>query len=241
MIVSGSTECGSVDPYVIFHKAVRMRFYLSSYRVGNHGNHLKEMVGDGKLAYIPNALDAWSREDTKNKETRARNVDDLQGIGVSFEEVDLQNFFSKPSELKNHLARFSGVWVTGGNTFVLRQAMRLSGFDQIIHDLKSTSFLYGGYSAGVCVLAPDFSPLEIVDDPTALPYPGIKNPIWEGLGVLDFMILPHYDSDHPESADIDKEVAFCKEKGIQFRTLRDGEALFGENIEVLNRGIKQSP
>ncbi len=42
---------------------------------------------------------------------------------------------------------------------------------------------------------------------------------------LEAILLPHYESDHWESATIDKEVEFCTRKGIPFRTLRDGEVL----------------
>jgi hypothetical protein len=42
---------------------------------------------------------------------------------------------------------------------------------------------------------------------------------------IDYLILPHYKSDHPESNDIDKEVEFCKREGIRFRPLRDGEVI----------------
>jgi dipeptidase E len=49
--------------------------------------------------------------------------------------------------------------------------------------------------------------------------------IWEGLGFLDYLILPHYKSDHHESAAIDKEVEYCARHGIPFRTLRDGEVI----------------
>ena len=111
-----------------------------------------------------------------------------------------------------------GVWVRGGNTFVLRQAMRLSGLDDVLTDLLASDFLYGGYSAGVCVLAPSLRGLGQVDDPTASPYPG-SEVIWEGLGLLDYLILPHYQSDHPESADVDKEVEYCKREGMPFKTL----------------------
>jgi len=224
---------------VIFLDVRQMRFYLSSYRIGDHGNRLCDMVGDGKLACISNALDAWPREDTR--QTRERNVLDLKAIGVSCEEVDLQDFFDRPAELKEKLSDFSGVWVSGGNTFVLRQAMRLSEFDNVISDLQSPSFLFGGYSAGVCVLAPHLRALQIVDEPDKFPYPQQKEVIWEGLGLLDHIILPHYKSDHPESADIDKEVEFCKANDIPYKTLRDGEVLFGDDIRTLRRGIELNP
>jgi dipeptidase E len=210
-----------------------MKYYLSSYRIGKYGAKLAELSAGGPLAYIPNALDHIPvRELTA---TRERNVTDLQELGVSVELFDLQDYFFHPSRLSRELARFTGVWIAGGNTFVLRQAMKLSGFDEAIARLRSTPFLYSGYSAGICVLAPHLYALQIVDDPNQFPYPEQIEVIWEGLNILNYIILPHYKSDHPESADIDKEVAYCRANNIAYRTLRDGDVLFGENIAVLNR------
>lgn len=107
--------------------------------------------------------------------------------------------------------------------------MKLSWFDLIFQELlQRDDFVYAGYSAWICVLAPDFKALQIVDDPTDKPYPALQETIWEWLGYLDYIILPHYKSDHPESADIDKEVEYCKEKNIPYKTLRDGEVIIIE-------------
>lgn len=77
--------------------------------------------------------------------------------------------------------------------------------------------LYAGYSAGVCVLAPRLDGLQHVDDPEAAAYPD-SEVIWEGLGILDHLILPHYKSDHHESSAIDVEVDYCTRHGIPFET-----------------------
>jgi len=42
---------------------------------------------------------------------------------------------------------------------------------------------------------------------------------------VPFAIAVHFRSDHPESASVDREIAFYKEFGTPYRTLRDGEAL----------------
>ena len=53
----------------------------------------------------------------------------------------------------------------------------------------------------------------------------IEKTIWEGLGLLDYYFLPHYKSDHPESALVDKELQKRNEK---LKTLRDGEVIITE-------------
>jgi dipeptidase E len=203
-----------------------MKYYLSSYKIGNKANKLKKMIGNGKsLGFIPNAMDHVKSKE--KKESIKRNIKDLTDTGINVEILDLKKYFGRKKELKKKLDSLGGIWVKGGNTFVLRQAMKLSGLDEILKNMKREDFLYGGFSAAGCVLSPSLKYLQIVDDPTITPYK-IKKVIWEGLGLIDYAFLPHYKSDHPESKDIDKEVEYCKKNKIPFKTLRDGEVIIIE-------------
>lgn len=204
-----------------------MRFYLSSYKLGNEQ---KKLVGlmpreKKKIGYIPNALDFSSADPERREVGIRKEINELNTLGLEAELLDLRNYFGESERLKERLRELGGVFVRGGNTYILRQAMKLSGFDELIKEKINEDFLYSGYSAGVCILAKDLRPLKIVDDPTDFPYEEIKEPIWEGLGFLDYMILPHYDSDHPESKRIDEEIKFYKENNIPFKPLRDGEVI----------------
>ncbi len=204
-----------------------MRFYLSSYKVGNKVKKLKELIPNGKkLGFIPNALDHADLK--KREESNERNMKELIDLGIEVEMLDLKSYFGKEEQLKKKIKALGGVWIRGGNTFVLRQAMKLSGFDKIIKSIKRKAFLYGGYSAGICILAPSLKPLQQVDDPNVMPYKELKEVIWDGLNLLDYIILPHYKSNHPESKDIDKEVLYCKKNKIPFKTLKDGQVIIIE-------------
>ncbi len=208
-----------------------MKFYLSSYKIGNEGKKLKQLVPKEKrhIGYIPNALDFSTVDYERKKNHIKSDISALRDLGLNVELLDLKIYFGKQNELKKKISKLGGVFVSGGNTFVLRQAMKLSGFDKIFKQLiKRKDFLYAGYSAGICVLAPSLKALQIVDDPKDKPYHQIKRTIWKGLGYLDYIILPHYKSNHPESADIDKEVEYCKKNEISFKTLRDGEVIIIE-------------
>ncbi|MBL7206170.1 MAG: Type 1 glutamine amidotransferase-like domain-containing protein [Candidatus Aenigmarchaeota archaeon] len=204
-----------------------MKFYLSSFKLGSKSAELVKLMSENKkIAYIPNACDYTNVDwDRRNKSERI-DIESLKKLGLSVEIIDLKKYFSETAQLKKKLNKFGGVFVRGGNTFILRQAMKLSGFDIIFKELlKRDDFLYAGYSAGICVLAPDFKAIQHVDDPNDHPYPEQKKTIWKGLGFLDYIILPHYKSDHPESADVDKEVEFAKKNKIPFKTLKDGEVI----------------
>lgn len=203
-----------------------MNLYLSSFRIGERPDELKRLASHGTIGLIPNALDHAEPEVLADRTEEA--LHEIGGVGIDVELLDLMKYFGAKAELQAKLADLAGVWVRGGNTFVLRQAMRLSGFDESLLELALDDFFYGGYSAGVCVLAPSLDGLQHVDDPTARPYSD-GEVIWQGLGLIDYLILPHYKSDHPESSEIDGEVDYCVEQGIPFRTLRDGEVIVLED------------
>ena len=204
-----------------------MKFYLSSFKLGNKSKELVRLMGDNKkIGYIPNAGDYTSVNPKKRKYWEENDISDLKNLGFEVVYLDLKKYFGHEDKLRNKLNELGGIFIRGGNTFILRQAMKLSGFDTIFKELMDRNdFVYSGYSAALCVLAPNFEAIKVVDDPSELPYPEIKEQIWEGLGYFDYMILPHYKSDHPESTDIDKEVENCKKNKIPFKTLRDGEII----------------
>lgn len=204
-----------------------MKLYLSSYKLGDEAEKLFDLAPEDnkRLAYMSNAMDVGSRVQARGSREQ-EDMSDLKKLGFEVEQVDLREYFGKSEKLYEDMSQFGAVWVCGGNTFVLRQAMYLSGFDKIICDkLKATNMLYGGYSAGVCVLSPTLDGLHLVDDPDAKPYGDDIDTIWEGLGLIDYSIAPHYQSDHPESEDVEKEVEYCRQKGIPCKPLRDGEVI----------------
>jgi dipeptidase E len=207
-----------------------MKFYLSSFKLGNKAKELARLMFDNKrIGYIPNACDYTNVDMDRRNDTNKNDMAELSNLGLSVELLDLKGYFGKTEKLSDKINELGGVFIRGGNTFILRQAMKLSGFDKIFKELlKRDDFVYAGYSAGICVLAPNFKALQIVDDPTDKPYKELQETIWGGLSFLDYIILPHYKSDHPESADIDKEAKFCKKNNIPFKTLRDGEVIIIE-------------
>lgn len=205
-----------------------MRLYLSSYKLGSETRRLKSLIPNGKIGYIPNALDFSYADPERRRKSIEEDINSLNSLGLEVELVNLRDYFNKHDELKKKLEELQAIFISGGNVFVLRQAMRLSGLDEILKDLRSDNdFLYAGYSAAGCVLAPNLKAYEIVDKPD-IPYEELKEIIWEGLGLVDFTFMPHWDSDHPESDDIDKEIEFCKKNNIRYKAIKDGEVLIFE-------------
>jgi dipeptidase E len=214
-----------------------LRLFLASMFMGNHGDRLVSMAGRAaRVALIPNALDNFPGA---RAEYMKSTVYPLFGQhGFRAEQLDLSDYFARPSALAEDLEDFDLVWAIGGNSFLLRRAMRQSGFDHTIRTLlETTSMIYGGWSAGAVVAGSDLFGIDHVDDPhaTAPGYlPG--EPLWEGLGLIDCSLVPHVDSDHPESAAAGQSVSLIRASGRRVQTLGDGDVLIKEGTKtfVLN-------
>jgi dipeptidase E len=164
---------------------------------------------------IPNALDAAPPD--VRRDLVQSDIEELTKAGLLVTVADL----TEPGVTAG-LVDFDLVWTRGGNVFVLRRAMADSGADRDLRrSIQQDAFVYGGYSAGGCVLAPDLSALAAVDDVTQ-----VDAPITVGLGLLDRPFVPHVDSPgHPETLACDEVAATYHSRGEQHWALRDGEVL----------------
>ncbi|HJW39781.1 MAG TPA: Type 1 glutamine amidotransferase-like domain-containing protein [Rhizomicrobium sp.] len=205
-----------------------MRLYLSSYRFGDRVDLLLAMVGQGaRVGVIANALDAIPPQ---SRADYAHNVYDpiaaLHAHGFDACALDLRDHFGKSAALEAELSSLDLVWATGGNAFLLRRAMRQSGFDELIgRFLAADRLAYGGESAGAVVACPNLKGIELMDDPSQLAAGYDAGIIWEGLDLLPFHLVPHYDSAHPETEAAEKVTFFMLDQAMAYRTMRDGDVL----------------
>jgi dipeptidase E len=214
-----------------------MRLFLSSQDFGNYPEALIELIGDNtKTAFINNAKDDYSVEDRTEKTEAKKHI--LHQVGLEVHELDLRSYFGSPKKLQTDLSDFGLVWTAGGNSFILRRAMKASGLDKVLKKrLADDSIVYGGFSAGACVTAPSLHGIEYGDrpQPDVVPsnYP-IKETVWEGLGLVKFMVVPHYKSDW-FGEEADKSIEYFKQHKIPYRPLKDGQVIVieGDNEEFL--------
>jgi dipeptidase E len=204
-----------------------VRLYLSSFRMGDHPEHLSALVGDDgrRTVVIANALD------DAPPEVRRAGVElelaALADLGFDAAELDLRDYFGQQPRLRHDLAGVGLAWLRGGNVFMLRYALYRGGADTAFRELLAADALvYAGYSAGPCVLSPSLRGLELVDDADAVTRAYGSPPVWDGLALLDRAFVPHYRSPgHPETAAIERVVARYRAEGIAYRTLHDGQVL----------------
>lgn len=204
-----------------------MRLYLSSFRMGDHPEHLLALIGQDsrRAVVIGNAMDdapADVRRAGVEQELAA-----LAGVGLEAAELDLRDYVGQRQRLRRALAGAGLAWLRGGNTFMLRYALHHSGADAELRELLAEDALvYAGYSAGGCVLSPSLRGLELVDDPGAVTRTYGSEPVWDGLALLPEAFVPHYRSPgHPETAAIELVVTRYRAEGVPYRALRDGQAL----------------
>jgi dipeptidase E len=202
-----------------------LRLYLSSFRLGGRPGELVRLLGGGtRMAVVANAGDLKPPEE--RAAAVARELADLAALGLDAAELDLREHFGGGDGLAARLAGLDGLWVRGGNAFVLRRAFRQSGLDALLPGLLARDALvYAGYSAGAAVLAPSLRAVELVDDPGSVPEGYDPAVVWDGLGLLAHPVLPHYRSDHPESPDAERAVQRLIDDHVPFVALRDGEAI----------------
>jgi dipeptidase E len=206
-----------------------MKLYLSSYMMGDHLDRLISLVGgDGaSMAVITNALDHIPDEARQAYARSGRDpVAYCASQGFAASTFDLRDYFGRTDALLAVLSKFKVVWAVGGNSFLLRRAMRHSGFDLIVSDLLERGQVYGGWSAGACVAGDSLRAVAEMDEPvqSAPDYPD-EQPVWEGLGLVPFTIIPHYNSDHVEAEGAAKAAAWAAANGADYRTLQDGAVI----------------
>ena len=118
--------------------------------------------------------------------------------------------------------------VQGGDVLYLNRWMKESGLADLLPSLGGT--VYAGISAGSMVTAPVFG--ETYDDPNT-PFV-IEN----GLGLVDFAMLPHLDhDDHPESSMANAE-RMAAEVPVPTYAIDDETAIkaFDGTVEVVSEG-----
>ena len=168
-----------------------------------------------------------AQPDDQRAEGVRREVGALGTLGFDVEEIDLRSFFDEKGDLQTVLAAYDVLWLKGGNVFMLRYALARSGADMAITGLlQQDAIVYAGYSAGPCVLGPTLHGLDAVDPPDVVTVLYGEPPIWEGLAVLDYAIVPHVDSpEHQATNQLALVAANYRAQGKPYRTLRDGQVL----------------
>jgi len=205
-----------------------MKLYLTSERMGDDSDRLLAMITPrGRVAVVSNALDLISEEARRAYVARGGFVvqDWFRNHGFEVIDLDLRTYFNNGS-IDAALGPVDLVWATGGNSFLLLRAIRQSGLEASLkRRLAENSISYGGWSAGACVAGSSLRGIHLMDDPVSVANGYDPEPQWAGMGLVDYVIVPHFRSAHPESNAAERASAWLGQQNIPFRTLRDGESI----------------
>lgn len=133
-------------------------------------------------------------------------------------------------EVRSALSVADGVFVTGGNAYLLLWHARRSGFaDLVVPLVESGKLLYAGTSAGAILAGPDVFPAASVYSRAAVAE--LESTL--GLGLVRVSVLPHYQD--PESRAY-HDAAVAAGAAFELVRLTDDEAVVvrGDDWEVVD-------
>ncbi len=138
------------------------------------------------LGYVPDAARAdagaaWAVAERDRVAALGHAVVDVRLTGATAEQV------------AGALDGVDALYVAGGNTFALLDALRSSGADAVVTERVRAGLPYIGSSAGSIVAGPSAEPATLMDDPAEAP--GLTDR--RGLGLTDAVVVPHADGKLP--------------------------------------------
>lgn len=91
------------------------------------------------------------------------------------------------------LDSLDAVYVAGGETFMLLEALRSNGTGEVLTERVRQGLPYIGCSAGSIIAGPTITPAELMDDRTAAPALDGDT----GLHLIEQVVVPHADGKLP--------------------------------------------
>lgn len=140
-----------------------------------------------KVAFMPS-------DGANIKEKYIRYIEDfVTSNGAEF--IVINNSLRR-EEAKSEITKLrdtDALLISGGNTYVLLDHLRKSGFDKAIIELSQREdYIIAGYSAGALVLTPTIKISGEMPDPDEN---GIGLEDLTGLGIVDVEVCVHYEAD----------------------------------------------
>ncbi len=179
---------------------------------------------NGKIAYFSSSPEP-SRKYFLEISDWFKNIVGLDNLFY----LDAKSTVREIASLQNAAA----IFLSGGNTYHLLQALRDTGAAKLIHQLATTTEIpIIGVSAGGLCLTPDIQAARDENDIGVMDH--------KGLGLVDFGFYPHYIPDETRRAEID---TFMKLTGIsEVLALSDysGIAITGNSRSFLGEVVRFS-
>ncbi len=210
-----------------------MKLLLTSGGIANESmvKALRDLVGkdftEAKLVFIPTAANVEGGD----KWWLIKDLVKCKELG--FKEVDIVDIAAVPQDVwQSRLERADVIMVGGGNTSYLMSQIKKSGLAKVLPDLLKTR-VYVGISAGSMIVAPNLREKEmqrLYEEP-------IVEADNEGLGFVDFLIVPHMDSPYfPRASELIDEVAQGIDTPLYALDDQTAVKVLDDKVEVISEG-----
>jgi dipeptidase E len=200
------------------------RLLLASYGIGALPDLVGEPVRGMRFAFIPTAAgpEAEAKQWVQSDRRQLERLDcELMTLDLAGVEADA---------LEQGLRGVDGVFLAGGNSYLLLWHALRSGFAKLVLPfVESGELLYVGTSAGAMVAGPDLAPAANLDNRSEVPE--LESSV--AFGLVPFTVLPH-DQD-PEARVLHDEIV-ASHPSVRFIRVADGRAVLvrGDSAELVD-------
>lgn len=138
-------------------------------------------------------------------------------VDAGFDVFDYTITDKSYEQLEKDLTDVEVIHVNGGNSFYLLSQIRKSGFDRLVKKQLEKGVIYFGSSAGSIVASPN---IEITKKLESQLYAD-ELKTFEGMGLVDFIILPHWGREGYEDFYLNNRLAVAYQEKNKIILLND--------------------
>lgn len=186
---------------------------------------LQKPAYDVTVAFITTAAKPEENLDYVQRDWRIMKED----MGFNIEEFDIEG--KTEVQVMKELELKDIIFVEGGNTFYLLNAMRRCNFEKVIRKLLKQGKVYIGVSAGSIVAGRTIKTAGWFGDQNVA---GIRN--LKGLNLVPFDIFVHYKPEHGEI--IRQKIANPRKRAKNLKIITDEQAILvqGKEVDLIGGG-----
>lgn len=138
-------------------------------------------------------------------------------MGYIIENIEVTS--ESTEQIKDKINSSDALFIAGGNSYYLLQQLKQKDVIKTIVEFINSNKLYIGASAGSVIVCPTIEVIEDMDNSKEAPL--LKT--FEALNVIDFYILPHYNS--KEKYTLKADLIAKKYSKLEFLKIRDNQAI----------------
>ncbi|QQG52310.1 MAG: Type 1 glutamine amidotransferase-like domain-containing protein [Candidatus Falkowbacteria bacterium] len=171
-----------------------------------------------KLLFISTAA-----ENEKDTSWQTRDCNALIKAGFKVAEYTVTG--KKKAAVAAAVKQADVIYFSGGNTFYLLQQLQLSNSLSVFRAAVKAGKIYIGTSAGSIIAGPDVYPVYNLDKANVAK----KLKGYRGLSLVDFVVFPHWGSEHFKERYLNQRLAFNYKVKNKFILLNDCQYVQVEN------------